>query len=310
MEIANGIASAVDYLQSRHRIAVLNLNPDTIGFLQDGTVQLFDLGHCKEIPIPQQPKEKAKERDLDEPSQEEEVELTVDDLNVMFGSSTLFTADTNTIKAPDGPTQTGGHRKVLPTATLGIVPRYLAPEILTTGQFSLKSDSYSLAIVLHEMFTLSPPYEAYKPGQHMIKVCIQGKRPNLQLYQFPKTLENLLYRGWRHNWNKRISVCTMKKVLTNVKFTGSSNGSDGGRARAPPSTRGMPPTTSARLRRGRRPPSSNKNGTRRSFSFNKSLTSQPNPLKRNKSLIGRVSSFHKKNSVARRPTITSIRNTN
>lgn len=150
----------------------------------------------------------------------------------------------------DGTIQTGGHRKILPTAGLGVVPRYLAPEILTTGQYSLKSDSYSFAIILHEMLTLSKPYAAYQPGQHMIRVCIRGGRPNLPLYHFPKTLENLLHKGWKHNWNKRITVSTMCKVLANSKFTQPSTDSNGRR----PSTRGMPPTsTSARPRRGRKP---------------------------------------------------------
>jgi Protein tyrosine and serine/threonine kinase len=282
MKIANDIASALHYLQQKHRIALLNLSPDAIGFLQDGTVQLFDLGHCREMTPKKetQPETQRKPRD-------DEASISIHDISVMLGSSSSLevpppiTPHHTAVEALDGTTQTGGHRKILPTAALGVVPRYLAPEILTTGEFDLKSDSYSFAVILYELFTLQKPYAAYQPGQHMIKVCIQGKRPNLHLYQFPKPLVNLVHRGWRHNGSKRISVSTMRQVLANSQFNRDNpSATSGGDRPPPPTTRGMPPATvSSQPRRGRRPQRNRSMLNRR-----ESLTSRLS-LKRNKSLM-------------------------
>lgn len=278
MKIANDIASALHYLQRQHRIVLLNLSPETIGFLQDGTVKLFDLGHCREIPPESKPEKKH--------SRDDEASISMHDLSVMFGSSssmevpvTITTKATSETEAQEGIADTGSHRKMLPTAPLGVVPRYLAPEILTTGQCNLKSDSYSFAVILYELFTLQKPYAAFQPGQHMIKVCIQGKRPNLHLYHFPKALESLLHKGWRHNWGKRISVSTMHQVLANVEFSRSS---DKQQQQPPPTTRGMPPSAmvGSKPRRGRRP---ERNRSMMSGQ-QKSLTSRLS-LRRNKSLM-------------------------
>lgn len=263
IRIASDILSALDYLQDKHRMVLLNLSPDTIGFLEDGTVQLFDFGSCREIPPDDQGTTSNDPHGTTELTSRglSQGELSTENLSVLLGSTVVIppfkTAKAAITPGDDqrtGHCQTGEHRKVLPTAALGVVPRYLAPEVVTKGQYSLKSDSYSFCLVFYEMLTLSLPYAGYRPGQHMIKVCIQGKRPNLNLYQFPKALENLLHKGWRHNWNKRIGVGTMKQVLSNDELFARTKTTRRRTVALDSPPRESPPTTrrSLMVRGGRR----------------------------------------------------------
>jgi hypothetical protein len=89
---------------------------------------------------------------------------------------------------------------------------------VTLGHYSLKSPSYSFAMIFFEMLTLSKPFATFHPGQHLVKVCIQGKRPNLAIYQFPIALENLLTGAWKHSLHKRLSIPTMAQVLDTLPF--------------------------------------------------------------------------------------------
>jgi Protein tyrosine and serine/threonine kinase len=225
MNIAKDVLGALDYLQSHHRIVVLNLNPSNIGFNHEGTVQLFDMGHCREVSSATaqagtKTNNKAAASSSDKHLSDDEI--SVDDLSVMLGSP--FVPDAAAFQATAiYASQMGSHRKVLPLANMGIVPRYLPPELVTKGTYCLQSDSYSFSLVLFEMLTLSKPFTALKPGQHLIQVCMEGKRPNLTLYQFPPALEKLLKQGWKHNYKKRLKISTMKQVLSSTSFTSSSS---------------------------------------------------------------------------------------
>ena len=210
MKYAQDVASALKYLQEQ-KLVVLNLSPKNIGFLQNKTLQLFDLGHCKEMPETSNTRDDGLSDD----------ELSQDELSVMLGVGPVVQVKNSGGNAEDeknASTKVGGLRKVVPTAGLGVVPRYMSPEVVVNAQYSFKSDSYSFAMVLFEMLTLSKPYASYQPGQHLVKVCMEARRPNLTLYRFPKALESLIRRAWKHDWNDRVSVTTILKVLRNAKF--------------------------------------------------------------------------------------------
>eukprot|EP00797_Seminavis_robusta_P029713 Sro602_g173700.2 (818) ;mRNA; f:24232-26685 len=88
----------------------------------------------------------------------------------------------------------------------GSVPRYMAPEIVTQGAAgaSLVADSYSLAIIAVEVLTLQRAYISYKTGQFLVKVCMEGKRPNMSMYtHMPAPVEGILRRAWRQSVEKR-----------------------------------------------------------------------------------------------------------
>lgn len=97
------------------------------------------------------------------------------------------------------------------SAESGDIPRYVAPEIITNEEYSTKADSYSWALIFFELLTLSKPYASYKTGQHFMKVCVEGSRPNTSVYKLPKEIDGLLYRSWRQTVPKRIH---MDKALT------------------------------------------------------------------------------------------------
>jgi Protein tyrosine and serine/threonine kinase/Protein kinase domain len=221
--IAKEVLGALDYLHSHHRIVVLNLNPSNIGFSQEGTVLLFDLGHCRQVSLAVKQagtNNKATESISDHHLSDDEI--SGDDLSVMLGSPVVADAASQSATTI-AVSQMGSHRKVLPLANIGIVPRYLAPELVTKGTYNLQSDSYSFSLILFEMMTLSKPFSALKPGQHLIQVCMEGKRPNLTLYRFPPALENLLKQGWKHNHRKRLKISIMKQVVSSMSFSSSSS---------------------------------------------------------------------------------------
>ncbi|CAB9520293.1 protein kinase kinase kinase [Seminavis robusta] len=268
LDIARGILSALDYLQTEHNMVVLNLNPNSIGFNAEGTVQLFDLGHCREVVTwndpPRGDVSQDEQSNINRAVSDDEV--SVDDISVMLGSPVETAAAPAAATQPEasGTSQMGNHRKVLMTATTraGVVPRYMAPELVTRGTFRLQSDSYSFALILFEMLTLSKPFATLKPGQHLIQVCIQGKRPNLTLYQFPTALDNLLQKGWKHNYSKRLKVSVMKQVMANMTFRRESTRTRKSkdptkRSRqskdASKSSPNKKPETERKLRRGRKP---------------------------------------------------------
>ena len=241
--IARDVILALHYLHER-KICNMNLNPNNIGFFksQKGyssgegggeTVKLFDLGHCREISEPNSNdtgnnnnKQGSKDKDKDRMGGDE---LSVCDLSVMLGTPIVLTNNANMMAPNTNNNQqssTGAFRTIIPTLSMGTVPRYLAPELVCQGRYCLKSDAYSFALVFFEMLSLSLPYASYQPGQHFIKVCVQGKRPNISLYRLPPALENLIQQGWKHNYNKRLSIATMKQVLTNVRFSSKKKSKD------------------------------------------------------------------------------------
>lgn len=197
LQYAKEMASALQYLHE-HNVALINLNPQTVGFLNDGTLQLADFSCCREY-------QNASDSDLNTTSSRGDVDdedlirlgLTPSKAKPLVATA-ISNANSLTSIAADGCS----------------VPRYVAPEImLDADSYSNKSDSYSWSLVVFEMLTLSKPFASFKAGQHLMKVCVEGQRPNLAVYKLPKDLEALLLHSWCQTVTKRWSMDTILSAM-------------------------------------------------------------------------------------------------
>uniref|UniRef100_A0A6B2LGU2 Protein kinase domain-containing protein n=1 Tax=Arcella intermedia TaxID=1963864 RepID=A0A6B2LGU2_9EUKA len=70
-------------------------------------------------------------------------------------------------------------QKYSKTMTTSGTPHYLAPECLSSGQFSEKSDVYAYGIILYEIYCGKRPYPKKSAYQVMLEVVQQDLRPVL-----------------------------------------------------------------------------------------------------------------------------------
>lgn len=190
LRFARELASALAYLHERN-LVLLNLSPQTIGFLEDGTIQITDLSCCQEV----EPEAvDSCSSSITEESEEEELERTAQ----------AFTAKTRV-----SPSDVHANY-VLQMAADGGVPRYVAPEAILHEQYTFKADVYSWSLILFELLTLAQPYIAFKTPHHLMRVCVEGQRPNLSLYKLPRDLKRLLCTSWSQTACRRPA---MSKVV-------------------------------------------------------------------------------------------------
>ena len=87
------------------------------------------------------------------------------------------------------------------TATLNEVsqavgtPATMSPELVQGNAISTKTDVYSFAVVLWQMYTREDPFPGLTPMQIAWQVVMQGTRPPIP-EGTPPRLESLLRRGW------------------------------------------------------------------------------------------------------------------
>ena len=226
LQYLRDIVSALDYLHSQ-QIMVLSLDPSKIGFLANsGRLQLCDLGTCREVIVNQQGNHPS-ENSQDGPHHDNHDNHAgvVEDESIRFGEDEIDDGEyfAPTIISPsassevDSSTQRRRSSLVVPGTEIGIVPRYMAPEIVTEGRVSLQADVYSWAMIALETLTLDVPFAQYKSGQYHVKVCLEGKRPNLSLYrELPSILEGLLKSAWRATVEKRVKCSKIHEIMERV----------------------------------------------------------------------------------------------
>jgi len=210
---AQTLASALAFLHSRG-IMVRNLHPTLIGFAaSDDRIQIMDLGQALQFQT---------SSNIDDDNQEAK------ERNQPPAAAASTTAMLQ---------QQSEHPLFRMTPGCWRVFRYMAPELLTTihpkprsmknavadghreqqqqpspPAYSFKVDSYSFAMICFEMLTLSQPFASFnnKPGQHLVKVCLQPSktslRPHLEVYHFPSVLRRLLVQAWHQDASKRLSM--------------------------------------------------------------------------------------------------------
>jgi serine/threonine protein kinase len=91
--------------------------------------------------------------------------------------------------------------------------RYMSPECWLTGQYNLKTDVYSFAILLHEMLSLERPFLEIIKSQHEDVVFHSGRRPRIR-ESWPKPIKNLLKTSWSADIVSRPSMSQVHDVIT------------------------------------------------------------------------------------------------
>jgi len=100
------------------------------------------------------------------------------------------------------------------TAKMGS-PRYMAPEIARGEPYNLRSEVYTVCLLIHEVLTLHKPYDELQPEDHgrLVHFDLPGYRPPIfSDWQWPSELEEILNMGWG-DIDERPSIKEMHSVL-------------------------------------------------------------------------------------------------
>jgi hypothetical protein len=99
-------------------------------------------------------------------------------------------------------------------------PRYMAPETARSEQYNLRSEVYTVCLLIHEVLLLQKPYDELPPEKHgeLVHFDINpGYRPEIRsCWNWPIELEELFHRGWSADIQQRPS---MKELHTKLKRT-------------------------------------------------------------------------------------------
>ncbi|KAI3652253.1 hypothetical protein MP228_003556 [Amoeboaphelidium protococcarum] len=122
-----------------------------------------------------------------------------------------------------------GQRKREEEKLIGSVP-WIAPEVFKTGKHNIQSDTFSLAIVIWEIFSELHPYmEELQAGltvEELINgICDEGLRPSIKKYLArpdpftPVEIIELLRLAWHKDATKRPSIIELIERLTAAKLS-------------------------------------------------------------------------------------------
>ena len=88
----------------------------------------------------------------------------------------------------------------------------MAPELLEDQTFTEKSDVYSYAIVLWEIYDRGIPWSGLMPAQIISKVIVKHARPPVPK-GMPANLRTLMCRCWAHKPDKRPTFAEVVKEV-------------------------------------------------------------------------------------------------
>ena len=78
---------------------------------------------------------------------------------------------------------------------------YMAPELLKDNVFSEKSDVYSFAMVMWEIWDRGVPWGGLRTEQIITQVLVERTRPKIP--EMPRDLRDLMVRAWAHDATER-----------------------------------------------------------------------------------------------------------
>lgn len=96
-------------------------------------------------------------------------------------------------------------------------PKYTAPELLTPkAKYGPEVDTYSLSLILYEMFSGRLAFEDMNPHQLLMAVCILKQRPEFD-GKFPSKLREKIELGWSFEPKDRCKLDDFLQVLLEMK---------------------------------------------------------------------------------------------
>jgi serine/threonine protein kinase len=102
---------------------------------------------------------------------------------------------------PDDRVANGLYRLTGNTGSL----RYMAPEVALNQCYNTKADSYSFAIVLWQICSLTVPYAGYNVRRHADEVVAKGVRPKIA-------------RSWPVSWGEVMITCWQTDIHERLSF--------------------------------------------------------------------------------------------
>jgi len=94
-------------------------------------------------------------------------------------------------------------------------PRYSSPEMLLGLGYNFQTDVYAFALVFYEMLSLETAYDTYLTKDFYLDICMLRKRPKVSSLGFPKTLTQIMKKGWEHDISCRLSIRSVCRLLEN-----------------------------------------------------------------------------------------------
>ena len=107
------------------------------------------------------------------------------------------------------------------TAKMGS-PRYMAPEIARGELYNLRSEVYTVCLLVHEVLTLQKPYDELAPEDHskLVHFDLPGYRPPIfSEWDWPAELQECLHLGWgniTHRPSMKDVHSVLKKALPKI----------------------------------------------------------------------------------------------
>ncbi len=89
--------------------------------------------------------------------------------------------------------------------------RYMSPECARGEPYNAKADVYSVALLIHELYSLQKPYDTIPSEMHDQLVFYQAIRPELPT-KWSLTFRNFLQRGWAEDLKQRPSIHEFQNI--------------------------------------------------------------------------------------------------
>ncbi|RHZ78541.1 hypothetical protein Glove_162g60 [Diversispora epigaea] len=95
----------------------------------------------------------------------------------------------------------------------GVIP-YMAPEILSRGEYTQASDIYSFGMIMLEVLTSYPPYYNVSHDADLVMKIFEGHKPEIKC-EIPQTLKEIMEKCWNFEPLNRPTSEELRSQLEN-----------------------------------------------------------------------------------------------
>jgi serine/threonine protein kinase len=98
---------------------------------------------------------------------------------------------------------------------------WMAPEVLTSSNYTYKADVYSYSIVMYEVITRETPYKGKSHEEIRTQILLHNLRPDLSIIPptCPPALKSLMSLCWDQNSSKRPSFSSILDILNAISIS-------------------------------------------------------------------------------------------
>jgi serine/threonine protein kinase len=95
---------------------------------------------------------------------------------------------------------------------------YIAPEVISGGEYTFASDIYSIAMLMWEISSGQPPFINYEHDYNLAMKIINGIRPSI-VSEIPLEYEILMKQCWNADPLERPDIKTLKKQMREIHLS-------------------------------------------------------------------------------------------